>query len=403
MEIGLITALIAGILSFSSPCVLPIVPGYLSFITGMGLDQLTQKESRNKVIKTAFFNSVIFVLGFSIVFVLLGASATAVGKFLQQYSNVISKIAGVVLVTFGLHMIGVVKIPFLLYEKRIHQEASRVGVFRSLLAGLFFAFGWTPCIGPILAGILAIAASAQTAQQGMALLGVYSIGLGVPFILSAVFLNSFFAAFSKIRAHLHKVEMTGGVILVALGGLIFFNKLGLISQKLDFMNLENLLVDETTLEAPAVNVAFSPSDTTESSDSSDVGSEKYNFTLRTMDGSSLRLSDLKGKVVAVNFWAPWCGPCRQETPGFVKIYHRYKEKGLVIVGVAAQTTEKDVRKFIEQYKVPYPVGISDEAAEHYGIIGLPTTYLFDRSGKMVKSFVGYTPEGRFESLLKGVL
>lgn len=403
MEIGLITALIAGVLSFTSPCVLPIVPGYLSFITGMGLDQLTQEKERAKVLRTAFLNSVIFVIGFSIVFVLLGASATAVGQLLQQYSNIISKIAGVVLVAFGLHMIGVVKIPFLLYEKRIHQKGSRVGVFRSFLAGLFFAFGWSPCVGPILAGILALAASSETVQQGMTLLGVYSIGLGVPFILSAVFLNSFFVTFSKIRAHLRKVEVTGGVILVTLGGLIFFDKLGLVSQRLDFMNLENLLVNETVIEDPSININLSAADTSRSIDSSEIASEKYDFTLRTMDGSTLRLSDLKGKVVVVNFWAPWCGPCRLETPAFVKVYEKYKAQGLVIIGVAVQTSEKDVKKFIEQYKVSYVIGISDEAAEQYQIVGLPTTYFFDRQGRMVKSIIGYTPEAQFESLVRAIM
>src|SRR3990172_4766900 len=248
LNIGIVTALIAGVLSFASPCVLPIVPGYLSFITGMGLDQLTQKESRSRVLQTAFLNSITFVIGFSLIFVLLGASATAVGKFLHEYMGIFSKIAGVVLILFGLHMIGVIKIPFLLYEKRIHQEGKTGGLFRSFTAGLLFAFGWTPCIGPILAGILTIAAAAETAQQGMALLAVYSLGLGIPFILSAVFLNAFFNVFSKVKAHLHKVEIAGGVILVALGVLVFTNKLGLISQELAFINLEGLLTTETATE-----------------------------------------------------------------------------------------------------------------------------------------------------------
>jgi cytochrome c-type biogenesis protein len=403
MEVNFITALIGGLLSFASPCVLPIVPGYLSFITGMGLDELTQKESRKKVVRAALTNSVTFVIGFSVVFVLLGASATAVGKFLQEYMGVFSKIAGVVLIIFGLHMIGVVKIPFLLYEKRIHQEEKATGILRSFSAGLLFAFGWTPCIGPILAGILAIAATTETAQQGMALLSVYSLGLGIPFILSAVFLNAFFSVFSRIKTHLHKVEIAGGVILVALGALIFTNKLGLVSQQLSFINLENILTPESSSDTLRSGTSVTSADTKASVNADENNVAKLDFELVTVDGKTIRLSDFKGRVVAVNFWAPWCGPCRLETPGFVKIYKKYKNKGLVIIGVAAQTNESDVKKFIADYGVPYYIGISDKAAEQYNIIGLPTTYLFDRDGKAATHFVGYTPEPRFETALLMIL
>jgi cytochrome c-type biogenesis protein len=388
MDVNFITALIGGLLSFASPCVLPIVPGYLSFITGMGLEQLTQKESRSKVVRTALVNSVTFVIGFSLVFVMLGASATAVGRFLQEYMGIFSKVAGVLLIIFGLHMIGVVRIPFLLYEKRIHREGKTTGILRSFTAGLFFAFGWTPCIGPILAGILAIAATTATAQQGMALLSVYSLGLGFPFILSAVFLNAFFSVFAKLRAHLHKVEIAGGVILVILGTLIFTNKLGIISQQLGFMNLENIFTPEQASEASTSIPSITALDSSQS---------------KTVDESGPSKLDFKGKVVAVNFWAPWCGPCRLETPGFVKTYNTYKDKGLVIIGVAAQTTEDKVKKFVVDYKVPYYVGISDETAEQYNIVGLPTTYLFNRDGSLVTHFLGYTTEARFQSALQPIL
>ncbi|MEK6569939.1 MAG: TlpA disulfide reductase family protein, partial [Bacteroidota bacterium] len=136
--------------------------------------------------------------------------------------------------------------------------------------------------------------------------------------------------------------------------------------------------------------------------SDEISSSKYNFALTTIDGKNIRLSDFKGKVVAVNFWAPWCGPCRLETPGFVKVYKKYRESGLVIIGVAAQTNEKDVKKFIADYGVPYFIGISDQAAEQYNVIGLPTTYLFDRDGRLATHFIGYAPEARFESTLKTV-
>src|SRR5262249_13579818 len=157
--------------------------------------------------------TVAFVLGFSLVFISLGASATVIGLFLKTHLKTLAKVGGAGIIILGLHMTGVIRIPFLYYEKRIHQEGQAQGMVRAFLAGLFFAFGWTPCVGPILAGILTIAATEQTVSKGIVLLSAYSFGLGVLFILSAVFLNGFFIAFSKIKRHLHKVEVISGGLL----------------------------------------------------------------------------------------------------------------------------------------------------------------------------------------------
>ena len=167
LNVGLLTALIAGFISFASPCVLPIVPGYLSFITGLGLQELTDQEKRKTIIRKAAINSILFVAGFSIIFILLGASATTIGSVLRENLNVLAKFAGAIIFILGLHMIGLIRIPFLLYEKRVHAESKSIGAGRSLIAGILFAFGWTPCIGPILAGILAIAAVQLGARRAL--------------------------------------------------------------------------------------------------------------------------------------------------------------------------------------------------------------------------------------------
>lgn len=410
LDVGIFTALVAGVISFASPCVLPIVPGYLSFITGLGLDELTRDEQRSRVLKIATVNSVLFVFGFSIIFVLLGASATAVGNLLREHLDVLGKIAGVVIIVLGLHMVGLVKIPFLLYEKKVQAGAKAPGTVRSFLAGIFFAFGWTPCIGPILAGILAIAAIQETAAQGMVLLGVYSIGLGVPFILSALFLNGFFSTFTKLKRHLHKVEVAGGVILITIGGLILTNNLGFISQKLSFLNPEALLVKDAPAEQMNADngSAFGQNgsageQTSDQIIKADYG--KYDFRLETLEGKTVKLSDFAGKVVLVNFWAPWCGPCKLEMPGFSKLYDKYREKGFVIIGVAVQTTVKDIEAFLANEPVTYSefIGINDEAGEQYGIFGLPDSYLFAPDGSLEKRFFGYTTEDKLELELRKVL
>lgn len=414
LNIGLLTALISGVISFASPCVLPIVPGYLSFITGLGLQDLTNQDRRKTVLRKAAMNSIVFVVGFSIVFIILGASATAAGSFLRDNLGILGKVAGAVIVIFGLHMVGLIKIPFLLYEKRLHSESKSLGAGRSLTAGILFAFGWTPCIGPILAGILAIAAVQETATRGMVLLGVYSLGLGIPFVLSAVFLNAFFTAFAKVKHHLHKVEVAGGIVLIAIGLLIFTGNLAAISQKFDFMNPEYFLQRESGASPKQEGSPVSPQNKNDNLSAQDTSSErqannitanygKYDFTLKTLDGHTIRLSDYSGKVVLVNIWVPWCGPCRMETPGFVKLYEQYQNHGFEIVSVAVETNEKDVEAFIKKYSVRWPVGMDDEIAHAYGTYGLPDNFLFGPDGKVIKHFVGFTNEETLKPLIENTL
>lgn len=228
-NVGILTAFAFGVLSFISPCVLPIVPGYLSFISGVSFDEMQSSENRSRVRKRILLNALIFIAGFSLVFVALGASATAIGRFLHEQIDIISKIAGAVIIVFGLHMVGVFKIPFLNYEKRFHIEGKRLGLFGAFVVGLAFAFGWTPCIGPILAAILAIASQQETVGQGVLLLAAYSLGLGIPFLLAGLSVTMFFNVFNKFKRHLHTVEIVGGILLIGVGILIMTNYLTILS------------------------------------------------------------------------------------------------------------------------------------------------------------------------------
>ena len=226
-NVNILTAFLFGIISFISPCVLPIVPGYLSFISGYSFDEMTT-SGRAELFKKVTLNSLLFVVGFSVVFIALGASASAVGQFLLQKLNLFSKIAGVIIVIFGLHMIGLFKIKFLNYEKKFHA-GRKIGLAGSFVAGLAFAFGWTPCIGPVLAAILAIAAQQDTIGKGIVLLSVYSLGLGIPFLATSLSINAFLGFFKKFRRYIRWVEVTGGVLLVVVGILIMTNNLTVLS------------------------------------------------------------------------------------------------------------------------------------------------------------------------------
>jgi len=223
IEVSVWAALAAGVVSFISPCVLPLVPAYISFMTGISVDDMRNTESvdRKKVMLKAGMHSLSFVLGFSLVFILLGASATLLGRMLLNYMDLLSKVGGVLIVIFGLHFMGLFRIGFLNYEARFNPDKKPPGLLGSMLIGIAFAFGWTPCVGPILAAILSFAGAQESVGHGILLLAAYSLGLGIPFILAGVATNHFFTFFTRIRSHLHKVEVVSGILLVIVGVMIF--------------------------------------------------------------------------------------------------------------------------------------------------------------------------------------
>jgi cytochrome c-type biogenesis protein len=294
LQISILAAFVAGLISFLSPCVLPLVPGYISMLSGIGVEQLRRGEKpRGSLIASSFA----FVMGFSVVFVAFGASASAVGQFLLQNKNLLAPFAGAIIVLFGLHLIGLLgRIPVraglivgallalagLAVWMRMGDDAPRLfgpaqlisisliflvgpmltrwlnrdvhfrnlggqtdqntsagpfaGVASGFLLGFAFAFGWTPCIGPILAGVLTMAATTDTVSRGVFMLAVYSAGLAIPFLLTALGINQFLGFYQRFRRHLHVVEVGSGVLLLAVGCLIFVNRLTLLSGKLTFLN-----------------------------------------------------------------------------------------------------------------------------------------------------------------------
>jgi cytochrome c-type biogenesis protein len=218
-DVSYFAALFAGLISFLSPCVLPLVPPYLVYMAGASLERLADAEPEPMVRRETAIASLLFVAGFSTVFIALGASATLIGGLLRAYSDVLSTVAGIVIIVMGLHFLGLTRINFLLREKRLGM-AKPIGLWGAYVMGLAFAFGWTPCIGPILAAILAVAASEATVLKGASLLAVYSLGLGIPFVLAALLAEPFAAFLSRFKAHMQKVEMAMGGLLV-LTGIMF--------------------------------------------------------------------------------------------------------------------------------------------------------------------------------------
>src|SRR6476661_7915797 len=231
-----LAAFVAGVLSFISPCVLPLIPGYLSYISGLTLDEMQGTgdsamsfgAARRRVLAASIF----FILGFSFVFICFGAAASVLGQYMLEKQRLLAKIAAVIVILFGLHTMGVLRIGWLYSEKRVQVERKPTTLFGAFFVGLAFAFGWTPCIGPILGGILAIAGSKNSVTEGVTLLAVYSLGLGIPFLITSLAINQFFAAVKRIRKYYHAIELTSGALLVVIGLLIVTGQLTIITRLL---------------------------------------------------------------------------------------------------------------------------------------------------------------------------
>ena len=225
-DVTFLAALVAGLVSFLSPCVLPLVPPYLIFLAGTSLERFADQEPEPRVRRETVTAAALFVLGFATVFVALGASASIIGSLIRAYSEPLSIVAGVIIIVMGLHFLGLTPIAWLHHQKRL-DVAKPVGLWGAYVIGLAFAFGWTPCIGPILAAILAVAASEQTVARGALLLAVYSLGLGIPFIIAAFAIEPFAAFLARFKRYLRRVEQAMGALLV-LTGIAFLT--GSISQ-----------------------------------------------------------------------------------------------------------------------------------------------------------------------------
>jgi cytochrome c-type biogenesis protein len=257
-------AFLAGLASFFSPCILPIIPSYLAFITGLSLSELTADKKSAKIRKTTVVSTLCFIMGFSVVFVSLGAGASKIGLLLQQHMEIISKVAGVIVVIFGLYIMGVLKLSFLTKHKQIEVKSKPAGYIGSFLIGIAFSLGWTPCVGPILGTILLVASQSDTIWQGIYLLCFYSLGIAIPFLLTAIAVDSALGYFTKIKKHMRKINIAAGILLILVGILIFTGSLSsFVNEYLapDFDDDEEWL-DEIEEPLESVGEPLTPAETT---------------------------------------------------------------------------------------------------------------------------------------------
>jgi len=389
-------AFLAGLASFLSPCVLPLVPGYLSLISGVSIDRLKRPtEDRSSVRRWVIFNSVAFNVGLSLIFVSLGAAAGFVGASVLA-SPWLRVVGGAVIIGFGLQMIGLLKFKSLYKDTRFFSSEKPRGLSGSLLLGVAFAAGWTPCIGPILGGIIGLAATSGGWKNGLVLSSFYSAGLAVPFLLTGLGINQFLSFYANFRRHLHKVEVVSGVMLILIGSTIASG----YATRLASSRLASLLPNlESRIKVK--------SDPVTNSAGSDTGPSEPvpQVELSSLEGQRLKLSDFHGRVVLLNFWATWCGPCRAEIPELNKLQRDFEASGLAVIGVSWDDSASGVREFQKEIRQDYTVllGGEDAQSKFEEVRSLPTTYVIDRGGRIRQKIIGARDRTQFEAALKPLL
>lgn len=401
-DISAAAVFLQGLLSFFSPCVLPLLPLYIGYLAGGAEENLDGQAvyPRKRVMINTFF----FVLGISGAFFLLGLGFTSIGKFFSGSRVWMARISGVLIILFGLKQLGLFGGGALDRERRLNIDLDRLTMnpLTAMVLGFTFSFAWTPCIGPVLSSVLLMAGSTTSSAAGFALIGAYTLGFTVPFLITGLFSATLISLFSR---HMNIVKYTvkiGGAIMVVMGILVLSGRMGAISSSLSSMDDGNDVGTNVTDGSPE--------------DKEDDGREIIpapDMTFNDQNGVSHTLSDYKGKTVFLNFWATWCPPCRAEMPDIQALYEEYGENGgdLVILGVANprdddhpesnDVTVEEISAFLEENGYTYPV-LMDAAGSSltdYGISAFPTTFMIDRDGNVY----GYVSGGLTREVMEEII
>ena len=406
LSFSLVIAFVGGLASFLSPCVLPLVPGYISLISGVSIDHLkegTRAAGVANARRAVMLNSLAFNAGLSLIFVALGAAAGLVGSAITS-NPWVRIIGGLIIVGFGLQLMGVLKIGALYRDTRKFSDEKPRGMLGSFTLGLAFAAGWTPCIGPILGGILGLAATSGGWRSGLLLSAFYAAGLAVPFLLTGLGINQFLGFYSWFRRHLHKVEVASGVLLIVIGVMVASNSLTWVASVASryLPNAENIVKQETPADPNAKGTA--PNSQPPASNASAAAEPAPEVELKTTDGKPLKLADLRGQVVLLNFWATWCVPCRSEIPGLNEMQRDLSGRGFQVLGVSTSDTADIVREYQKDVKQDYMVALGDDSvAARYAVGGLPTTFIIDRQGRIRHKIIGERSRAQFEALVRPLL
>lgn len=435
VSVPALTVFLQGLVSFFSPCVLPLLPLYIGYLSGgtrsVGEDgRIYYKRSKVMV------NTIFFVVGVSFAFFLLGFGVSALGHFFNRGQLLFAKIGGIIVILFGLYQMGFLGTSTVLgREHRLPFRLDKMAMspVTALIMGVTFSFAWTPCVGPALATVLIMAASAATKATGYALIGVYTLGFILPFIIVGLFTTTLLDFFKKHGQFVKYTVKIGGILMIIMGLLMFTGKMNAVTGYLSEYTTQSqnsggqktpeptAVVENTTEESSEETAAESTAGTAGTEAESQAEIEEtttaepetlpaIDFTLTDQYGNTHTLSDYKGKTVFLNFWATWCPPCRAEMPDIQKIYETYSTEGddaLIVLGVAGpnqgrEKSEDGIKQFLEDNGYTYPV-LMDTTGEQfaaYGVYSLPTTFMIDKEGNVFGYASGQLNEDTMKSIIQ---
>lgn len=408
-NISFLLVFLEGVLSFLSPCVLPLIPIYISYLAGNAKQEnhdgtITYKRSK------VLFHTVFFILGISTAFFILGISFSSLGKFFNSNKILFSRIAGIIIVVLGLFQIGFFDFKFLQRERKINLNLSgkKINPFMAYIMGFTFSFAWTPCVGPALSSVLILASSAKDAAIGNILVLLYTVGFVVPFLLLGIFTTQALNFIKKNKKIMKYTIKAGGTIMIIMGVMTFTGWINNITGYLSNFNgsSNNSYVQEQ--EEPKEEVKEEPQEEVKDEEEKKELPNAIDFTLKDQYGNTHKLSDYKGKTVFLNFWATWCPPCRMEMPNIEELYKEfnYNKDDVVILGVAQPGgQEKDIpglKEFLKDEGYTFPT-VFDESGNVFGnyyITSLPTTFMINKDGKIYGYVNGALTKEQMKSIIK---
>lgn len=397
-NINFILVFLGGIFSFFSPCIIPLLPVYMSYLSGnTAVTDENGNLSYNQ--KKVFIHTIFFILGISAAFFILGLSFSKLGGFFNSNRVLFTRISGVLILFLGLFQIGLLKNNFMEREHRIGFDSKEINPLIAFIIGFTFSFAWTPCIGPVLSTVLIMASGAKTAFMGNMLILVYTLGFVIPFLLLGVFTTKILNFLKAKKSFLKYSIKISGAILIIIGIMT-----------LSGFNLNILAAGQQPQNANADYIAKAEEPAKEAKE------EKlpaYDFELKDQYGNTHKLSDYKGKVVFLNFWATWCPPCREEMPHIEEIYkeYGYNKNDVIILGAASPATaenpspqdesEEKIKAFLTKNNYTFPVvfDVKGEIFRNYYINAFPTTFMIDREGNIM----GYVAGGLSKENMKKII
>lgn len=397
-NINLFIVFVEGILSIFSPCILPILPIYLSMLSNSTISDMREAKFSNSLLMK---NTIFFVLGISTTFFILGSSINALSSFFNTNKSLIMIIGGLIIIFMGLFYIGIIKSSLLSREKRFNMESKNMTPLSSFILGFTFSFGWTPCIGPILASVLIMASSSQNSLTANLLILIYTLGFILPFIIASLFYSKLFRRFDSVKNHMDTIKKVSGIIIIAAGVIMLVNGFGGIK------NMNNSAKDSSSQN----NISSKSSENKENPKKEEEKKKvpAPDFTLYDQYGNKHSLSEYKGKTIFLNFWATWCPPCRGEMPDIEEIYKEYNEnkEDVIILGVASPDTPRegskdDIKDFLDKNGYTFPVvfGEKDSMLYKYSISSFPSTFIIDKEGYVKQYARGAMSKNTMKKLIE---